>query len=172
MENLLFEHVSDRPFRAAFRASGGFCPEHNRSLGSSRDGLALAILYRDALAESLKRLSSGRRPGGECPACVERRHLEEEYLGLLRQAAGELRAAFESSGGLCLSHYSRLVRGKKRTPRWLKDFHVSRFAELLSRVDRFIDYSAYGKQAEFDGLPERDKLVWKEILERARRRPD
>jgi len=25
LDNMLFEHISDRPFRAAHRAAGGFC---------------------------------------------------------------------------------------------------------------------------------------------------
>lgn len=172
MENLLFEHVSDRPFRAAFRAAGGFCPEHGRSLGSSRDGLALAILYRDALAESLSLLKARKRPGGECPACVERRHIEGEYLGLLREAAGELRASFEASAGLCLSHYARLRVSKAKTPAWLVDFHEKKFALLLQRTDRFIELSAYGRGQEFQALSRTDQLVWMELLEAAKRRPE
>ncbi len=170
MDNLLFEHVSDRPFRAAFRAAGGFCPEHNRALGSSRDGLALAILYRDALAESLSQLAKGKAPSGPCPACVEQRKIEAEYLGLLASASGELKAAFEASEGLCLSHYALLACAKKKPPRWLKDFHEERFKTLLERTDRFIDLSAYGRQAEFESLEQKDKLVWQELLERARKR--
>jgi hypothetical protein len=44
LDNLLFEHVSDRAFRAAYRAAGGFCAHHSRRLESFRDGLAVAIL--------------------------------------------------------------------------------------------------------------------------------
>lgn len=172
MENLLFEHVSDRPFRAAFRDAGGFCPEHARSLGSSRDGLALAILYRDALAETLSRLERRKRPEGECPACAERRHLEEEYLGLLREATGTLRAAFEASPGLCLSHYARFVASRKGAPAWIRDFHRARFQRLLERTDRFIDLSAYGRGEEFAALSREDQLVWQELLEAAKQRPD
>ena len=172
MDNLLFEHVSDRPFRAAFREAGGFCPEHNRSLGSSRDGLALAILYRDALSASLSLLSKGKAPSGDCPACVERRRIEGEYMGLLREASGELKEAFESSEGLCLSHYARLLSLRPKPPAWLREFHEKRFAALLERADRFIDLSAYGRQAEFAALSREDQLVWMELLEKARKRPE
>lgn len=87
IDNMLFEHVSDRPFRAAYRAAGGFCSYHSRALSEFRDGLAVAILGRDILEDRLAAFAKGRapRPKGRCPACVESERVETEYLGLLAE---------------------------------------------------------------------------------------
>ncbi len=179
LDNLLFEHVSDRPFRRSFRLAGGFCAEHAEDLASYRDGLAVAILYRDLLSD---RMGDGKRrkpfrPKEECPVCVERRRIEDEYLGFLAEARGnseeegELRAAFEGGRGLCLHHYLGLRSRHARLPDWLVRFHEARYASLLARTDRFIELSAYGHQDEFEALSPDDKTVWKELIETARKRP-
>jgi len=183
MDNLLFEHVSDRGFRAAHRASGGFCPEHSRGLESFRDGLAVAILGRDILEDRIASFKKNKawKPKARCPVCLERERMEREFLSFLAEtgdraaaksggedsddddAAAELRAAFESSGGLCVPHYRLLLDVSRRVPRWLRDFHELRLEKLLARVSTFIDLSAYGRQAEFAQLSEEDSVVWKEL---------
>jgi hypothetical protein len=186
IDNLLFEHVADRGFRALHRASGGFCSFHSRNLVSFRDGLAVAILSRDILED---RMTSFRRkkswkPKGRCPICIEKEHIEEEYLSFLaacetgnacRAGNGsdggtpeerELREAILSSDGLCAPHYNSLLftpKGRPRpVPKWIRDFHETKYRELLERVDRFIEFSAWGRQKEFAALTENDQLVWKE----------
>ncbi|MDR0553646.1 MAG: hypothetical protein LBG76_02455 [Treponema sp.] len=180
IDNMLFEHVSDRGFRAHYRAAGGFCAFHARNLESFRDGLAVAILGRDTLED---RLASLKRRGiwkaqRRCPVCEEQERIEGEYLTFLIEAgsgehAEELREFFTASDGLCIPHYEKLLeyarhghgifpRGRT-IPRWLIAFHESRFEELLRRTGQFIEFSAYGRQAEFAGLSEADKLVWKEL---------
>jgi hypothetical protein len=181
IDNMLFEHVSDRAFRAAHRAAGGFCAFHSRNLVSFRDGLAVAILGRDILEERIKAFSSRKpwKPKGRCPVCVEQDRIEEEYLGFLARSGGdsgeerELREIFTASEGLCAPHYEKLLalgRGKSgwglkplRIPPWLTEFHDSKFAGLYRRIGQFIELSAYGRQGEFAALPERDQLVWKEL---------
>jgi len=175
IDNMLFEHVSDRVFRANHRAAGGFCDFHSRNLASFRDGLAVAILGRDILEERIATFEKKRlwQPRGRCPICVERDRIEEEYLGFLAEAAGdspeekELRAVFTASEGLCAPHYARLqfsLKGRpRRVPRWLEEFHTKKFRALLERTNQFIELSAYGRQAEFAQLPEKDQVVWKEL---------
>ncbi len=171
LDNMLFEHVSDRGFRAAHRASGGFCPEHSRNLASFRDGLAVAILGRDILEERIASFKKKKpwKPQETCPVCVERDRIEQGYLSFLGESGGDtqdekdLRAAFNASGGLCAPHYARYVATVKRPPRWLTDFHERKFDDLMQRVNVFIDLSAYGRQTEFAQLPEADQLVWKEL---------
>jgi hypothetical protein len=179
IDNMLFEHVSDRGFRAAYRAAGGFCDFHSRGLEAFRDGLAVAILGRDILEdriESFKKRSPWR-PARPCPVCEERDRIEEEYLSFLAAAgeggpgdtseSREFRAGFTASEGLCAPHYERLLvtpKGKARPiPEWLKNFQETKFDELLRRAGRFIELSAYGRQEEFAALPEKDQLVWKEL---------
>ena len=174
IDNMLFEHISDRPFRALHRAAGGFCSFHSRNMESYRDGLAVAILSRDILEERISSFEIPKKwkPKGRCPICEERDRIEEEYLGFLAGASGdsreetELRAVFNGCEGLCAPHYASLLftpKGKKRPiPQWLRQFHEEKFRNLKKRLDMFIDLSAYGRQGEFLELPEKDQLVWRE----------
>lgn len=171
IDNMLFEHVSDRGFRAAFRAAGGFCNFHARNLESFRDGLAVAILGRDILEDELSAFKSRkkRKLKGSCPVCEERDRIEEEYLSFLLEADGEspeereLREAVTASSGLCVPHYGKLLQTGRRVPPWLREFHESRFESLLLRTGRFIELSAYGRQDEFAALAPEDQEVWKEL---------
>ena len=174
IDNMLFEHVSDRGFRALHRASGGFCSYHSRNLDSFRDGLAVAILSRDILEDRILSFEKSKpwKPRGQCPVCIERGRIEEGYLSFLAEAAGdsqedqELRKVFLASDGLCAPHYASLLvtpKGKTRTvPKWLRQFHEEKFNELMKRILQFISLSAYGRQEEFSRLSEKDQLVWKE----------
>ena len=174
IDNTLFEHISDRGFRALYRAAGGFCPYHARSLVSYRDGLAVAILARDILEDRIVFFKRMRlwKPDGRCPVCIESEKFEDEYLEFLCGAGGdsdeekELREFFTSSDGLCATHYHALLftrKGRKRNvPGWIKTFQENSFRELKARLDRFIELSSYDKQKEFAALSEKDQLVWKE----------
>jgi len=174
IDNTLFEHITNRSFRALFRAAGGFCSFHSRSLLSFRDGLAVAILSRDILED---RIASFERrlpwkPKGRCPVCIEREKIEQEYLDFLASSGGnsieeqELRSFFTHSDGLCAPHYAGLLitpKGVKRNvPAWIKNFQEHKFKELKKRVDQFIELSAFGRQKEFAALSTKDQLVWKE----------
>ena len=175
IDNTLYEHISDRGFRAKHREAGGFCSWHSRGFESFKDGLAIAILGRDALEERIKTFEKHKpwAPKGRCPVCMEKDLVEEEYLDFFASAKGadkeeeEFRKIFCASDGLCAPHYASLLftpKGKKRRlPSWLKEFHENKFYELKRRVDKFIELSAYGRQAEFSQLSEKDKLVWKEL---------
>jgi hypothetical protein len=173
IDNTLFEHVADRGFRALHRAAGGFCSFHSRNLVSFRDGLAVAILSRDILEDRIDcfRYKKPWRPKGRCPVCIERENIENEYLDFLNNSGGnsaeerELQDFFTASDGLCASHYAKLVSAKgliKNVPAWLKNFQEDKFKELIVRLDKFIELSAYGRQKEFAELSEQDQVVWKE----------
>ena len=174
IDNTLFEHVSDRGFRAIHRAAGGFCSFHSRGLVSFRDGLAVAILGRDILEDRIESFERKRpwRPKGRCPVCIEKELIEQEYLDFIAGSDGnsieeqELRMFFTSSDGLCAPHYSSLLflpSGRKRkVPAWIRNFQEAKFKKLKERIDKFIELSAYGRKPEFDALSERDQLVWKE----------
>jgi hypothetical protein len=191
IDNMLFEHVSDRGFRWAYRSAGGFCNFHARNLESFRDGLAVAILSRDVMEDALAVFKGGKplkitgqKPGGSgrCPVCEERDRIETEYLGFLAGTDGdspeeqELREAFTASEGLCVPHYGQLLNLPRKSggiggrgtggggvPSWLREFHENRFAALLRRTGQFIEFSAYGRQEEFAKLTPEDQVVWKEL---------
>jgi len=174
IDNTLFENITNRGFRALYRAAGGFCSFHSRNLVSFRDGLAVAILGRDILEDRINCFNKKIpwRPKGRCPVCIERENIEEEYLSFLSNSGGnsteeqELREFFTLSDGLCAPHYALLIfshKGKRRNlPVWIKNFQENKFKELQKRLDVFIDLSAYGRQKEFAALSEKDQLVWKE----------
>ena len=174
IDNTLFEHITNRSFRALFRAAGGFCSFHSRSLLSFRDGLAVAILSRDIVEDRINSFEKRLlwRPKGRCPVCVEREKIENEYLDFLASSGGnsseeqELRGFFTKSDGLCAPHYAALLfapKGIKRTaPAWIKSFQEEKFKNLKIRLDQFIELSAFGRQKEFAALSEKDKMVWKE----------
>lgn len=166
IDNMLFEHVSDRGFRAKYRASGGFCDRHAANLESFRDGLAVAILGVDVLTTILPDLSKKRVPRlkGVCPACEESERVEREFLGYLSdRSEDEFVRIFTASEGLCVPHYRRLLSLTGKVPRWLSDFQRERFETLLERSKRFVDYSAWGRQDDFASLEAGDRIVWKEL---------
>ncbi|MDR2535049.1 MAG: hypothetical protein LBD29_03345 [Treponema sp.] len=174
IDNMLFEHVTDRTFRKLHRSSGGFCGFHSRNLESFRDGLAVAILGRDILEDRIEAFKKRKpwKPKELCPICVEQNRIEKEYLSFLVQGdiktnsnenEQELRDFFTASDGLCAPHYAQLLETAKRIPEWLITFHDHKFSELLRRAGQFIELSAYGRQEEFARLPEKDQIVWKEL---------
>ncbi len=166
IDNMLFEHVSDRGFRSKYRAAGGFCPTHAKNLDSYRDGLAVAILGYDILSDSLPSLKKTKivKSKEPCPACAETERIEREFLGFVAGSADDhFVSFFTASDGLCLPHYRLMVSLVKKLPPWLVSFHESKFTRLLERTKNFIEFSAWGRQDDFSALSERDKIVWKEI---------
>jgi len=174
IDNTLFEHITNRGFRALFRAAGGFCSFHSRGLVSFRDGLAVAILSKDILEDRIKCFERKIpwRPKGRCPVCIEREKIEQEYLDFLANSGGnspeeqEFRIFFTNGDGLCAVHYAGLLftlKGAKRNvPAWIKNFQEHKFTELYKRLEVFTELSAYGRQKEFAQLSEKDQTVWKE----------
>jgi len=166
IDNMLFEHVSDRGFRAQYREAGGFCPTHAKNLDSYRDGLAVAILGVDILTDALPALRKRKatKPAGACPACAETERVNREFLGFLAGTSDEdFTRFFTASAGLCLPHYRKLLSTVKKVPDWLVRFQEEKFDLLLKRASAFVEFSAWGRQKDFDGLSDADKVVWKEL---------
>jgi len=163
---MLFEHVSDRGFRARYRSSDGFCPNHARNLESYRDGLAVAILGVDILGNIMPDLKKHkkRKPAGICPACEETARIEREFLGFIAEMQDpSFTEFFTASGGLCVPHFRTLFSQVRKVPAWLDEFQTKKFESLLERSRTFVECSAWGRQDDFAALPEGDKVVWKEI---------
>lgn len=171
IDGMLFEHISDRTFRAQYREAGGFCNDHSRTLLSYRDGLAVAILGVGTLEDYLtdfkkKKMHKFRQI---CPACAEQQRIEREFLTFLAGSHKddasldeEMRTFFTHSDGLCVPHYAQMIK-LCHVPKWIASFQEEKFTKLKQRTERFIDYSAWGKQDEFSSLSDEDKIVWKEI---------
>ncbi|MDR1867619.1 MAG: DUF6062 family protein [Treponema sp.] len=176
LDDMLFEHVSDRVFRKNHRLAGGFCAFHSRNLELFRDGLAIAILGRDILEDRIEAFKKCKmlKQKSQCPVCAEQHRIEQEYLSFLIEAepgsehAEEMQKIFLDSEGLCTPHYAQLLEKSKHIPQWIVEFHSQKFDMLMKRVNDFIEFSAYGRQAEFEALSERDKIVWKELASNLR----
>ena len=138
----------------------------------------MAILGRDILEDRIAAFKKRAKwkPRDRCPVCLERERIEREYLTFLAQADAdgrggateaadelELRAAFESSEGLCAPHYGLLLEVAKRVPSWLSAYQERKFDALMKRASDFIEFSAYGRQDDFAKLSEADQVVWKEL---------
>ncbi|MFI3257288.1 MAG: DUF6062 family protein [Spirochaetales bacterium] len=188
IDGMLFEHISDRVFRAQYRNAGGFCTEHSKILLSYRDGLAVAILMQGTLSdysEDFKKRKM-RKYKEPCPACAEKNRIERDFLTFIAEVTGkenrqgaknsahtaesdeELIRFFTASSGLCVPHYAQLVSSVRKIPSWLSEFQEGKFKNMLERTNRFIDFSAWGKQKEFATLSDADKVVWKELAETVR----
>ncbi len=178
IDGMLFEHISDRVFRAQYREAGGFCKDHARTLLTYRDGLAVAILGQGELSDKLEDFKKRkmRKYKAVCPACAEQNRIETEFLTFLAETkklspedAAELQQFFTASEGLCAVHYGKLVQlRRRRIPKWLSQFQENIFQHLLERTGRFIDFSAWGKQKDFAALSDKDKVVWKELAQSLR----
>lgn len=188
IDGMLFEHISDRTFRAQYREAGGFCNEHAKTLLSYRDGLAVAILGQGTLSDNIEDFKKRkmRKYKLPCSACAEQQRIEKDFLTFIAEIqAGDKASAkkttlhnvesdaelvrfFTESAGLCVPHYADLMTLVRKIPSWLSKFQEEKFATLLERTNRFIDYSAWGKQKEFATLCDADKLVWKELAETLR----
>ncbi len=178
IDGMLFEHISDRTFRAQYRQAGGFCNEHSKTLLSYRDGLAVAILGQGTLSDYIEDFKKRkiRKYKEPCPACHEQTRIEKEFLTFLAEVKDkgasesdkDLITFFTNSNGLCVPHYTKLIQYTKRLPLWLSKFHEEIYAKLLERTNIFIDFSAWGKQKDFANLSEDDKVVWKELAQTLR----
>ncbi len=178
IDGMLFEHISDRTFRAQYRQAGGFCNEHSETLLSYRDGLAVAILGQGTLSDYIedfkkKKIRKYKEP---CPACGEKSRIEKEFLTFIAEVKdkgmsesdAELVKFFTASSGLCVPHYAKLMYHAKKIPIWLSSFHEEKYKKLLERTNTFIDFSAWGKQKDFANLSDDDKVVWKELAQTLR----
>jgi len=175
IDNMLFEHVSDRGFRAKYRAAGGFCAEHAKSLDSYRDGLAVAILGEDILADALPSIKKRKtqKYAGCCPACEETDRIEKEFLGFIAEVDDpSFISFFSASDLLCVPHYRKMIQTVKRIPSWLERSQVDKFDSLLARARTYIECSAWGRQDDFARLSDADKIVWKELALVLRGRAD
>lgn len=149
LDRLMYADVNAIRLRDQLRRSRGFCAEHARQVLEIGNSLGLAIIYKDvvdnlgrALAKGryrpiswLQRLRERRRasarsqataalveslsPQASCPACDERRMVEDVLLGTLVEHLGEnaeFRADWQRSEALCLPHFLRaleLVRSQE-----------------------------------------------------------
>ncbi len=143
LDHLMYADVNAIRLREQLRLSRGFCPEHARQVLGIGHALGVAIIYKDVIDNLIRALETGeyrpsppwRRikalslhgdaaqettkvvedlgPQRECPACAERRTMEDVFLGTINdhlEADPEFVEALRQSDGLCLPHFRRALQ--------------------------------------------------------------
>lgn len=168
--SLLYESVTDPDLRSRLVASRGFCSAHAEMLLACGDGLGTAILYRDQVEEALtflrhlnrrrrgvagSRASAAWRRHAPCPICEQEEAADALRVGTLLKHLDDaaLRAALESSPGLCVPHLLRAVDGARDTEKrhYLLDLHESQLLRLRDELDTFVRKQDYRHMQEERG---------------------
>ena len=174
LDFLLYESVNDPGVRENLLRSRGYCLRHAHLLLGFQNGLGTAILYQDQVrlfldflaglqGLSAKVLRKGASAGWArhetCPACrlqIEGRQYHADVL-LEGLAHEEMRAAFESSPGLCVPHFLLALDRTRDAERqqFLVGVQEKRFKELLAELREFCrkhDYrfsgEGFGKEGD------------------------
>jgi hypothetical protein len=173
MGTLLYEFTLDLEVNTAFRAGRGLCNEHgNQLLEHKGSSLSIAILYeaivRDLLqvidqssgeptpqpvfarlrkGEAENSLATQLGPSRSCLACDMLVEAEARYVQALSEHIGDdsLRKKYESSEGLCLSHF-RQVLGRTRdraSYQVLLSIQQAIWIRLKAELDEFIAKNDY-----------------------------
>ncbi len=155
LENLLYENVNDVGIRGDLARSRGYCPRHAHMLASFKDGLSTAILYQDQVKLFLRFL--GQLQGmiakvlrknavaewglhDACPACRMEMQDRQRHVSTLVEnlADADMRAAFDSSPGLCARHFLAALQeaaGDSELRKHLLSFEEKKLSDLLHELE-------------------------------------
>ena len=174
LDSLLYESVNDPGVREDLLHSRGYCLRHAHLLLGFQDGLGTAILYQDQARLFLdflaglqglsakvlrKDASTGWARHGTCPACrlqIEGREYHADVF-LEELDHDEMRAAFETSPGLCVPHFLLALQRSHDPQRqqYLVQVEKKRFKELQGELEEFCrkhDYrfrkEGFGKEGD------------------------
>lgn len=133
LTTLLYESVTQPETHAIFRQSFGLCNVHGWQMAEQGNVMSIAVLYSAVVDETLKQtknpanvsqrlrgmfnrtpqsdLSNAVTPDGDCPVCKRLDENQERYISVFVDKLTDERMmiAFESSDGLCLSHFRQIV---------------------------------------------------------------
>jgi len=143
-ETLLYEGINDIGFREKFNESRGFCNLHSHKFLNYHDGLAIAIVYREVLANYLKEISTNKYQykniSIHCMICHLVEGKQKEYISLIKEYLSdeEFKLAFEQSYGLCIPHYFAVYKIIENLPDWFKQFHIKKYQNLFNTLDKYI----------------------------------
>jgi len=171
-DNLLYENINDVGFRKKFRENCGFCNYHSYKFLSYNDGLAISLTHRDLIVDVIEKLKtksvkySSRKGTNKCVVCELVKETEEDYISIIIEYLDdeEFKNKLLLSKGLCVPHYKILLTKMKSLPKWLTDFHIKRYKEILSKVDRYLDSCNFSLGEKRPTLTEDEKLIWRELV--------
>lgn len=163
---LVYEHLTDKFFRAAYNAVFGFCNDHAHKFLEYTNGAGIAIVHESLLDIAIEALAKGSLKGikrGECKMCVNERTMEMQYLSTTAAYFEDeaFKRDFLSSQGLCVPHYAMLEKETWGMPKWFHEFHLKKFRELRDASRKFIDSTDFTKKVD---ITEEEKGVWKKVI--------
>lgn len=173
IDTFLYEFTLDLDVNKAFREGRGFCNEHgSQILEHKGSSLSIAILYQAVIGDLLKTVDQASgQPGSQpmlarlrktdtdsslvgrlgpsrsCMACDMLVEAEERYVSAFSEHIGDeaLRAKFERSEGLCLSHFRQVLRRVRNPTHYqsLLAIQKSIWVRLKAELDEFIAKNDY-----------------------------
>lgn len=195
IDSILWEGVTDAPFRAKLRRTLGLCPAHAWALQAAEDtqwhdGLGTALIYQDLARQVLEALqgpAAGRTgwrdvvgrlvrqlwppsprqllarlsPRQNCPVCDIGQGAELRFIHTLLAGyqAGEVRAAFQASAGLCLGHLRQaLAQADQAAAAFLVDGAIDRLRHLVDDLAEYERKHAWQFHQEPKG--DREQFAW------------
>jgi len=171
-DNLLYEDVNDIIFRREFRKNHGFCNYHSYKFLSYNDGLAISLTHRDLIVDVIEGLKSksikylSKRGSDKCIVCDLAKEAEERYASVIIEYMDDedFQSKLLSSEGLCVPHYKTLLTKMKSPPKWLTDFHLKRYKDILSRLDKYLDSCNFSLGEKCPVLTNNEKLIWQKTV--------
>jgi len=173
-ENLLHENINDVSFRKEFRKNYGFCNYHSYKFLSYNDGLAISLTHRDLIIDKIEKLKAGNIKHSlkkkiistNCIVCKLAKEAEERYISVIIEYLNdeEFKSKLLLSEGLCIPHYEILLTEMKSPPKWFTDFHIKRYKEILSKLDRYLDSCNFSLGEKCPALTNNEKLIWKKVV--------
>jgi len=158
-DTILYEFATDPQMRTELGNARGYCNTHAWRLPKSMWlKLSMAIFQQDIIETVLelldtqshrgnahqraRRLHKRLRPTAECPACVDRRAVDDMLLRTLLECMvdPDLAPALTRSSGLCLPHFLRALELVQDTDalKALVTFERQKFIELRDELSEYI----------------------------------
>jgi len=171
-DNLIYENINDVGFRKQFRENQGFCNYHSFKFLSCNDGLAISITHRDLLIDIIEKLNKKdvksflRKRANKCIICELIKEAETMYISVIIKYLNDdkFKTKLLSSEGLCIPHYKKLLTKTKTLPQWFTDFHIKRYNEILTKLDKYLDSCNFSLGDKPPLLTDDEKLIWKKLV--------
>ena len=169
-DGLLYENINDVGFRDKFRKNYGFCNRHSYQFLNYNDGLAIALTHRDLLIDVIGELKRRKAKypaeNSKCIVCELMKETEKRYVSVTIESLleEEFKSKFLLSEGLCVPHLKKILKNVVSPHRWLIDFHLKKYNEYLSMLDKYIDSCNYSLPEKPLLINDDERLIWKKVV--------